>query len=55
MPKQIVNEAFDYNELNETEWAEIREQRVNPKEVAKRIVRLLKPNRPDYHYGVLGT
>ncbi len=50
MPKQILEETFDYNELSETEWAEIREQRLNPKEVAKRIVRILKPNRPDYHY-----
>ena len=50
MPKLILEEIFDYNELSETEWAEIREQRLNPKEAAKKIVRLLKPNCPDYHY-----
>ena len=41
---------FDYNDLSDEEWAKIRHQRLTPKEVAKRIARILKPNRPDYHY-----
>ena len=46
----MSEETFDYNDLTEAEWAEIRHQRMSPKEVAKRIARILKPNRPDYHY-----
>ena len=45
----MTEETFDYNDLSEEEWAEIRHQRHTPKEVAKRIARILKPNRPDYH------
>ena len=46
----MSEEMFDYNDLSEAEWAEIRRQRMTPKEVAKRIARILKPHRPDYHY-----
>lgn len=42
--------SIDFNELSETEWAEIREQRLTPKESAKKMARILEPNRPDYHY-----
>lgn len=46
----MSEETIDYNCLSEEEWAEIRHNRLNPKEVAKRIVRIIKPHRPDYHY-----
>jgi len=46
----MTEETFDYNALSAAEWAEIRRQRMTPKEVAKRIARILKPHRPDYHY-----
>lgn len=46
----MSEDTFAYNDLNETEWAEVRNNRLTPKEVAKKIARILKPNRPDYHY-----
>lgn len=58
MKKQTFNKeklipetaANDFNLLTEAEWKEIKTERLSPKEMAKKLVKLLRPNRPDYLY-----
>ncbi len=45
--EKIENE-FDL--LSNEEWEEIKTERIPPKEMAKKLVKLLRPNRPDYLY-----
>ncbi len=44
------NTENDCNLLTTAEWKEIKAERVSPKEMAKKLVKLLRPNRPDYLY-----
>lgn len=58
MKKQTVNNeklitksaANEFNLLTAAEWEEIKTGRISPKEMAKKLVKLLRPNRPDYLY-----
>jgi len=58
MRKQIVNNETlkvgnaenEFNLLTAAEWEEIKTERIPPKEMAKKLVKLLRPNRPDYFY-----
>ena len=43
-------DANDLNFLTDQEWERLKAERVAPKEMAKKIVRLLRPARPDYLY-----
>lgn len=40
----------EFNLLSDEEWEEIKTERIPPKEMAKKMVKLLRPNRPDYLY-----
>jgi integrase/recombinase XerD len=47
------NKETDNNEFNllpAEEWEQIQAERIAPKEMAKKLVKLLRPNRPDYLY-----
>jgi integrase/recombinase XerD len=44
------NKTNEFNLLSDEEWEEIRTERIPPKEMAKKLVKLLRPNRPDYLY-----
>jgi len=39
-----------FDSFSDAEWEQIKTERVPPKEIAKKIVRLVRPNRPDYLY-----
>ena len=44
------NSENEFDLLTATEWEEIKTGRITPKEMAKKLVKLLRPNRPDYLY-----
>ncbi len=58
MKKQTVNNKSlnpenaenEFNLLTAAEWGEIKTGRISPKEMAKKLVKLLRPSRPDYLY-----
>jgi len=44
------NVENEFNLLSNEEWEEIKTERIPPKEMAKKLVKLLRSNRPDYLY-----
>ncbi len=40
----------EFDSFSDAEWKQIKTERIAPKEIAKKIVRLVRPNRPDYLY-----
>ena len=40
----------EFDSFSDAEWEQIKTERVPPQEIAKKIVRLVRPNRPDYLY-----
>lgn len=49
-PKNQKSAADDFNLLTDPEWEQLTAERVAPKEMAKKLVKLLRPARPDYLY-----
>lgn len=43
-------DAGDFNLLTDREWEHLTAERVPPREMAKKLVKLLRPARPDYLY-----
>jgi integrase/recombinase XerD len=44
------NTEIEFNLLSDEEWQQIKTERIPPKEMAKKLVKFLRPNRPDYLY-----
>jgi len=49
-PSDSENVENEFNLLSDEEWEEIKTERIPPKEMAKKLVKFLRPNRPDYLY-----
>ncbi len=49
-PSGSENVKNEFNLLSGEEWRQIKTERIPPKEMAKKLVKLLRPNRPDYLY-----
>ena len=47
---KVGNDENEFDLLTDAEWEEIKTERISPKEMAKKLVKLLRPNRPDYLY-----
>lgn len=47
---KVGNAENEFDLLTASEWEEIKTERIAPKEMAKKLVKLLRPNRPDYLY-----
>ena len=49
-PSDSENIENEFNLLSDEEGEQIKTERIPPKEMAKKPVKLLRPNRPDYLY-----
>ena len=47
---KVGNAENEFDLLTDAEWEEIKTERLSPQEMAKKLVKLLRPNRPDYLY-----
>lgn len=47
---KVGNDENEFNQLTTAEWEEIKTARISPKEMAKKLVKLLRSSRPDYLY-----